>query len=159
MHFGRFRLFSSCATVVLGLATRSGWAAERPNIIFVYADDHAYQAISAYNNSRLNETTNIDRLAEQGIRFDDCYVTISICGPMRAVVQTGKYSHKNGFFVNNNTFDGTRATFPKMLQEAGYQTAIVGKWHLGSTPRGYDYWRVLPGQGQYYNPTFRTRKA
>ncbi len=131
--------------------------AERPNILFVYCDDHAYQAISAYQSVsayglKLNETPNIDRLAKEGMRFDNCYVTNSICGPCRAVVQTGKYSHLNGFFCNGDRFNGQQQTFPKLLQKAGYQTAVVGKWHLASDPTGYDYWHVLIGQGPYYNP-------
>ena len=148
-------------------ATRRSAAAERgptarprrPNVLFVYCDDHAYQAISAYQSVsayglKLNETPNIDRLAREGMRFDNCYVTNSICGPCRAVVQTGKYSHLNGFSCNGNRFDGTQQTFPKLLQKAGYQTAVIGKWHLGEhmTPQGYDYSEVLIGQGPYYNP-------
>lgn len=129
----------------------------RPNILLIYCDDHAYQAISAYQSVsayglKLNQTPNIDRLAHEGMRFDNCFVTNSICGPCRAVVQTGKYSHLNGFFCNSNRFDGSQQTMPKLLQRAGYQTAIVGKWHLVSDPEGYDYWSVLQGQGQYYNP-------
>lgn len=125
----------------------------KPNILFVFTDDHAYQSISAYG-SKINETPNIDRIAKQGMRFDRCYVTNSICGPMRAVIQTGKYSHLNGFCCNGNKFDGTQTTFPKLLQQAGYQTAVVGKWHLGThmKPQGYDYSEVLIGQGPYYNP-------
>lgn len=125
----------------------------QPNILFIFTDDHAYQSISAYG-SKINKTPNIDRIAREGIRFDRCYVTNSICGPMRAVIQTGKYSHINGFCVNGNKFDGTQQTFPKLLQKAGYQTAVVGKWHLGThmAPQGFDYAEVLIGQGPYYNP-------
>ncbi len=125
----------------------------KPNILFIFSDDHAYQSIGAYG-SKINQTPNIDRIARQGVRFDRCYVTNSICGPMRAVIQTGKYSHLNGFCVNGNKFDGTQTTFPKLLQQAGYQTAVVGKWHLGThmAPQGYDYSEVLIGQGPYYNP-------
>jgi len=125
----------------------------KPNILFIFTDDHAYQSISCYG-SKINETPNIDRIARQGIRFDRCYVTNSICGPMRAVIQTGKYSHVNGFCINGNRFDGSQQTFPKLLQSAGYQTAVVGKWHLGShqAPQGFDYSEVLIGQGPYYNP-------
>ena len=133
----------------------AGW--QRPNIVLVYCDDHAYQAISAYQavsayGLKLNQTPQIDRLAREGMRFDNCYVTNSICGPCRAVVQTGKYSHLNGFLCNGDRFDGSQQTFPKLLQKAGYQTAVVGKWHLESDPVGYDYWHVLIGQGPYYNP-------
>lgn len=128
--------------------------AKRPNIVFIFSDDHAYQAISAYGDARhLNETPNIDRLAKEGMRFDRCLVPNSICGPARATVLTGKYSHLNGFFNNTaNKFDGSQVTMPKLMQAAGYQTAIVGKWHLVSDPTGFDFWQILPGQGVYYNP-------
>ncbi len=135
-------------------ATAAASAADRrPNILFVFTDDHAYQAIGAYG-SKINQTPNLDRLAREGMLFRECYVTNSICGPMRAVIQTGKYSHLNGFLVNGNRFDGTQQTFPKLLQQAGYQTAVIGKWHLGThmAPQGYDYSEVLKGQGPYYNP-------
>jgi arylsulfatase A-like enzyme len=145
-----------CLAACGGIATTARLdaapAAERPNIVFIFADDHAYQAISAYG-SRLNQTPNIDRLAQEGMRFDRCLVPNSICGPSRATVLTGKYSHRNGFYNNTNSrFDGSQKTFPKLLRQAGYQTAIVGKWHLVSDPTGFDYWEILPSQGQYYNP-------
>jgi len=126
----------------------------RPNILFIFSDDHAYQAISAYGDPRrLIDTPNIDRLAREGMRFDRCLVTNSICGPSRATILTGKYSHANGFYNNNNSrFDGAQVTFPKLLQAAGYQTALIGKWHLVSEPTGFDHWQILPGQGVYYNP-------
>ena len=125
-----------------------------PNIVFIFSDDHAYQAISAYGDPRkLLETPNIDRIGREGMRFDRCLVTNSICGPCRAVVLTGAYSHINGFVNNTNSrFDGSQITFPKLLQAAGYQTAMIGKWHLESDPTGFDFWQVLPGQGVYYNP-------
>ena len=129
-------------------------APRQPNILFIFSDDHAYQAISAYGDQRrLLESPNIDRIGKGGVRFDRCLVTNSICGPARAVILTGKYSHLNGFPNNSNSrFDGSQTTFPKLLQKAGYQTAIVGKWHLGSDPTGFDFWQILPGQGIYYNP-------
>jgi arylsulfatase A-like enzyme len=129
-------------------------APARPNIVFIFSDDHAYQAVSAYGDPRkLLDTPNIDRIAKGGIRFDRCLVPNSICGPSRATVLTGKYSHANGFYNNTNSrFDGSQVTFPKLLQKAGYQTAILGKWHLVSDPTGFDYWHILPGQGVYYNP-------
>lgn len=129
-------------------------AAPRPNIVFIFSDDHAYQAISAYGDPRkLIETPAIDRLAKEGMRFDRCLVPNSICGPSRATVLTGKYSHKNGFPNNSNSrFDPTQPTFPKALRESGYATAIIGKWHLVSDPTGFDHWEILPGQGHYYNP-------
>ncbi len=125
-----------------------------PNIVFIFSDDHAYQAISAYGEQRkLLDTPNIDRIGKAGVRFDRCLVTNSICGPSRATILTGKYSHLNGFPNNSNsTFDGSQVTFPKLLQKAGYQTALVGKWHLISDPTGFDFWQILPGQGVYYNP-------
>ena len=133
-------------------------AAPRPNILFIMSDDHAWQAISAYGDSRhLIQTPNIDRLAHEGVRFDHCMVCDSLCGPARASIITGTYSHINGFYNNaNSRFDGSQITFPKLLQAAGYQTAIVGKWHLESNPTGFDYWQILPGQGIYYNPPMLT---
>ncbi len=135
-----------------GLCLRG--AAAQPNILFIFADDHAWQAVSAYQHPlKLNQTPNIDRLARDGVTFQRCLVPNSICGPSRAIVMTGKYSHKNGFYNNaNNTFDGTQQTFPKLLHGAGYQTAVIGKWHLVSQPTGFDYWAIWPGQGIYYNP-------
>ncbi|GAA4430177.1 sulfatase [Bremerella cremea] len=130
-------------------------AAKQPNILFIMADDHAYQAISAYPGA-LNKTPNIDRIANEGMRFNRCYVTNSICGPARAVILTGKYSHLNGFYQNGNRFDGSQMTYPKLLQKAGYQTAVVGKWHLETDPTGFDFWSVLRGQGPYYNPQMLT---
>lgn len=130
---------------------------ERPNIVFVFSDDHATQAISAYGGplAEIAPTPNLDRIAEEGMRFTRCMVTNSICGPSRATILTGKYSHKNGFFQNEDTkFDGSQQTFPKLLQKAGYQTALIGKWHLASDPTGFDHWDILPGQGSYYNPDF-----
>ena len=132
--------------------------AERPNILFVMTDDHAQQAISAYG-SQLIETPNIDRLAKEGMLFNHAYVTNSICAPSRAVILTGKYSHVNGVLDNKMPFDSTQQTFPKLLQAAGYNTAMVGKWHLKTTPTGFDYYKILPGQGRYYNPVFKTAKG
>ena len=142
---------SLLTTIIIASYALATQAATRPNIVFVFTDDHAYQSISAYG-SRINQTPNMDRIAREGVRFDNCYVTNSICGPMRAAILTGKYSHVNGFMVNGNRFDGSQQTFPKLLQRAGYQTAIVGKWHLSSQPTGFDYSEVLVGQGPYYNP-------
>lgn len=116
-------------------------------------DDHAYQALSAYDSS-LIRTPGFDRIAEEGMRFDQAFVTNSICAPSRAVLLTGKHSHLNGVYQNGIEFDGSQPTFPKMLQEAGYQTALVGKWHLATYPTGFDYWEILPDQGDYYQPDF-----
>lgn len=146
------RILLTCA----GLLATSLSAAPKgpPNILFLFSDDLASQAISSYGDERkLLETPGIDRLAKEGIRFNRCLVTNSICGPMRAVIQTGKYSHLNGFHNNSNSrFDGNQQTFPKLLQKGGYTTAVIGKWHLMTDPQGFDYWNVLPGQGIYYNP-------
>jgi arylsulfatase A-like enzyme len=144
-------------TILLAIlvASRSAQAADKPNILFIMSDDHAYQSISAYGSNR-NTTPHIDRIAAEGMRFDRCYVTNSLCGPSRACILTGKYSHKNGFYDNESKFDGSQTTLPKLLQKVGYQTAVVGKWHLVSAPTGFDYWEILPGQGDYYRPTFIT---
>ena len=124
----------------------------RPNIIYIMTDDHASHALSCYN-SKINKTPNLDRIANEGMRFENSFCTNSICAPCRAVVLTGKYSHINGKIDNSRqAFDGSQQTFPKLLQKAGYQTAMIGKWHLRSDPTGFDYWNVLPGQGLYYNP-------
>jgi arylsulfatase A-like enzyme len=125
----------------------------QPNIVFIMSDDHARQAVGCYDN-RLITTPNIDRLASGGMRFANAFVTNAICAPSRAVILTGKYSHLNGLRDNRDRFDGSQPTFPKILQQAGYFTAIIGKWHLKSTPQGFDYWSILPGQGAYYNPDF-----
>jgi len=125
----------------------------RPNILFIFSDDHATNAISCYG-SKLIDTPHIDRIAREGARFRNCFCTNSICGPSRAVILTGKHSHLNGFIDNSSTFNGSQTTFPKLLQQAGYQTSLFGKWHLVSHPTGFDHWEVLPGQGDYYNPVF-----
>ncbi len=144
--------FLIASTLVLTSSNISTQA--QPNIVFIFSDDHTWQAISAYESwlKDVAVTPNIDKLAEEGVRFDRCYVTNALCGPARAVIQTGKYSHKNGFRGNNNTFDGNQQTFPKIMRQNGYQTAIIGKWHLGTDPQGFDYFDVMEGQGEYYNP-------
>jgi arylsulfatase A-like enzyme len=137
-----------CANDRSGPAGRGG---ERPNILFIMSDDHAVQAMSCYG-SKINKTPNLDRIANEGMRFDNCFCTNSICTPSRATILTGKYSHKNGCLTLSDKFDGTQQTFPKLLQKAGYYTAMVGKWHLKTEPTGFDYWNVLPGQGKYFDP-------
>ncbi len=125
---------------------------KRPNIIFVMSDDHATAAVGAYEGG-FGATPNIDRLANEGMRFDRAFCTNAICGPSRAVILTGKYSHLNGFMVNETTsFDGSQTTFPKLLQTAGYETALIGKWHLLTEPTGFDYWNILIKQGLYFDP-------
>jgi arylsulfatase A-like enzyme len=127
----------------------------RPNILFIMSDDHASHAMSCYG-SRINRTPNLDRIAEGGMRFDNCFCTNSICAPSRAVILTGTYNHVNGVTTLDSRLDGRQVTMPKLLQAAGYQTALIGKWHLGhggdADPTGFDYWNVLPGQGLYHNP-------
>ncbi|MDG2292407.1 MAG: sulfatase-like hydrolase/transferase, partial [Phycisphaerales bacterium] len=128
---------------------------QRPNILFIYTDDHSSAAVSCYG-SGLNHTPNIDRIAAEGIRFENAFCTNGICAPCRAVVLTGTHSHVNGLMDNGDVFDGSQVTFPKLLQQVGYQTALIGKWHLKTDPTGFDHWAVLPGQGDYYNPDFIT---
>jgi arylsulfatase A-like enzyme len=151
-----------CATVVsaAGHPNPGRPNAGRPNIVFIFSDDHATSAVSAYG-STLVQTPNIDRIANNGVRFDRAYVGNAICGPSRATLLTGLHSHSNGFYSNewSGPFDGGQQTFPKLLQQAGYQTAVIGKWHLYSDPTGFDHWDVIDNvfeQGSYYNPAFRS---
>jgi arylsulfatase A-like enzyme len=131
---------------------------KRPNIVFIMSDDHAYQAISAYSD-KLIQTPNIDRIAKEGILFTNATVTNSICAPSRAVILTGKHSHLNGKIDNRMPFDTTNVTFPQLLQKSGYQTAMFGKLHFGNSPKGFDEFKILPGQGSYYNPDFITQNG
>jgi arylsulfatase A-like enzyme len=124
---------------------------QRPNIIYIMSDDHDADAISAYNKKFIS-TPGIDRLAKEGMLFKNAFVGNSICGPARATLLTGQHSHKNGIKDNRTRFDSSKTTLPQLLRQAGYQTAIVGKWHLHSYPQGFDYWKILPGQGLYYDP-------
>ena len=136
-------------------------AASKPNIIWIFSDDHSYQTIGAYGGhlKKLNMTPNIDRLANEGMRFDRCYVSNSICGPSRAVLLTGKHSHLNGKLDNRGGFNHDQMNFAKILQKNGYQTAMIGKIHLNGAMQGFDYWDVLPGQGRYNNPDFISEKG
>jgi arylsulfatase A-like enzyme len=145
-------LLTSC------LKTKKEVIEQRPNIVFIMSDDHAYQAISAYSD-KLIQTPNIDRIAKEGMLFTNASVTNSICAPSRAVILTGKHSHINGKIDNRSPFDTTNVTFPQLLKNAGYQTAMFGKLHFGNNPKGFDEFKILPGQGDYYNPKFITSKG
>jgi arylsulfatase A-like enzyme len=140
--------------VLLGLAAASPALAQRPNIVFIMADDHAAHAIGAYG-SRVNKTPNLDRLAREGVLLQNVFVTNSICTPSRAAILTGQYSHLNGVPVFNR-FDSSRTTVAGLLQKGGYYTGMIGKWHLGSDPAGFDRWEILPGQGAYMGPVLYT---
>jgi arylsulfatase A-like enzyme len=143
------KYFLGLTAILIGFSSA---AANRPNILYIMSDDHAAHAISAYG-SRVNQTPNLDRLATGGVRFDNCFAVNSICTPSRATILTGKYSHLNGVPVFNR-FDGSQPTVAKYLQKAGYYTGMIGKWHLGSDPTGFDSWNILPGQGRYFDPMF-----
>jgi len=147
----RYSLFLVLVLAAVSLAQAKD---KRPNILFVFSDDHAPHAIGAYNGwlKPVNPTPQIDKLAAEGMVFENSFCSNSICGPSRAVIMTGKHSHKNGFMNNGNTFNWNQQIFPKLLQKVGYQTAIYGKSHLKGQPQGFDDWAVLPGQGLYYNP-------
>ena len=136
---------------LLLLISGISFAQQRPNIIYIMSDDHDADAISAYNK-KFMRTPNIDRIAKEGVLFSRAFVANSICGPARATLITGQHSHKNGMKDNRTRFDSSKITMPKLMQQSGYQTAIVGKWHLQSYPTGFDYWKILPGQGLYYDP-------
>lgn len=142
------------ATLALAALAGPFAAADRPNIIFIMTDDHAAHAISAYG-SRINTTPNLDRLAREGVLFRNVFATNSICTPSRAAILTGQYSHMNGVPVFNR-FDSSRPTAPRLLQQGGYYTGMIGKWHLGSDPAGFDRWEILPGQGAYFDPILYT---
>lgn len=137
-------------------------AADRPNIVFLFSDDHSLQSIGAYKTrlqsfvNQHNLTPNLNRLAASGAVFERSFCCNSLCGPSRAAILTGLHSHANGFIDNSSTFDGSQWTMPKALQASGYTTAMIGKWHLVSEPTGFDHWEILPGQGNYYNPDFIT---
>ena len=144
----------SCVTAVYAQQQK---AQQHPNIVYIMCDDHAYQCISAYGSalSKLAPTPNIDRLAERGMRFDRAFVENSLSTPSRACLMTGQYSHQNGQRQLGEGIDTSRTFFTELLQEAGYQTAVVGKWHMGCDPKGFDYYHVYNDQGQYWNPQYR----
>jgi len=161
----RFGFLSIASLLITYLAATLSYGEEtatgRPNILFIMSDDHAAHAVSCYRGplASIAPTPNIDRIAKEGIRFTNCFCTNSLCGPSRAVLLTGKYSHLNGFMRNGNTFNGEQQTVAKLMQKAGYTTAIFGKWHLGSTPTGFDDYEVLIGQGPYFNPPMKSPKG
>jgi arylsulfatase A-like enzyme len=145
------------ALVLLTPLVLGAQPANRPNILFIMTDDHAAHAISAYG-SRVNQTPNIDRIAREGALFRNVFVTNSICTPSRATILTGQYSHLNGVTMFNR-FDSNRLTVAQLLQKAGYHTGMIGKWHLGSDPQGFDTWNILPGQGSYWDPVLYTAQS
>ncbi|MBD3267402.1 sulfatase-like hydrolase/transferase [bacterium] len=165
--FNRRHFIKSLGALPLGLGSRALGKAEskRPNILFIFSDDHSLQTLGAYRArmqafiKQHNITPNIDRIAAQGVIFDHSFVGNSICGPSRASILTGKHSHINGFKANGDRFDGSQWTVAKELQKHNYQTAVIGKWHLGTRPTGFDEYQILPGQGTYYNPDFITKGA
>ena len=132
---------------------------KKPNILFIITDDHAYQTLGTGNNDSPVALPNFNKLGRQGMVFDRSYCANSLCGPSRACILTGRHSHMNGFVFNGQRpLDGSQPTYPKMLQKAGYQTGLFGKWHLESNPTGFDTWEIFPGQGSYYNPDFISLK-
>lgn len=146
----RILVLASCLLLCAGVAKAQE---KRPNIIFIFSDDHATSAISAYGSTR-NVTPDLDRLAREGVLMENFFCGNAICAPSRATILTGLHSNANGQLTNQQTFDGTQTTLPKLLGAEGYQTALIGKWHLKSDPTGFDSWEVLPGQGRYYNPQY-----
>ena len=145
------------ALAVSATSCGSQKTAQKPyNIVYIMTDDHTAQMMSCYD-TRYIETPNLDRIARDGVRFTNSFVANSLSGPSRACLFTGKHSHANGFTDNTTcVFDGSQQTMPKLLQKAGYETAVIGKWHLESLPTGFDYWEIVPGQGDYYQPRFIT---
>ena len=153
INAGTQRILFTCFTGIFLLLSIPVICQQRPNIIVIVSDDHTMQAIGAYGAS-YGVSPHIDQLAKEGVLFNRAFVTNSICAPSRAVLLTGKYSHINGHRDNLTKFDASQNQFQKYLQQAGYQTAWIGKWHLDAIPQGFNYWQILPGQGQYYNPDF-----
>jgi len=144
-------LLRACIALLLLVGCGRQTDVRRPNILYIMTDDHAAHMLSIYG-SRIASTPNLDRIGNEGIRFTDAFCTNSLCAPSRATLLTGKYSHKHGQRTNADKFDASQRTFPQLFQRAGYQTAVIGKWHLASQPTGFDYWNVLPGHGDYHDP-------
>ena len=163
MRFNGLRMKTNRIFLAGGLAAVAAAGCGRPepepdrrmNILYIMTDDHTAQMMSCYDR-RYASTPNLDRIAAEGVRFTNSFVANSLSGPSRACMLTGKLSHANGYTDNTlcPAFDASQQTFPKLLQEAGYETAVIGKWHLGSLPTGFDHWEIVPGQGDYYNPDF-----
>ena len=157
------KFYPVAGMVVLSAVTTACQQADKQekkqyNIVYIMTDDHTAQMMSCYD-TRYMETPNLDRIANEGVRFTNSFVANSLSGPSRACMITGKHSCGNKFYDNTTcVFDSAQQTFPKLLQKAGYQTAIIGKWHLESLPSGFDYWQIVPGQGDYYNPNFITQQ-
>ena len=149
-------LLSLIGLLLLSSCNQESSVQDKPNILFILSDDHTTQAIGCYEGifADVAQTVNIDKLAEEGMLFTNCFCNNSICSPSRASILTGKYSHKNGVYMLNQNFDSTQVTSNKVLQKAGYQTGVFGKWHLKSTPAGFDDYKVLQKQGRYLNPEF-----
>ena len=155
MHNNRLLLGGAAAAAALAGCAEAPEQPRRPmNILYIMTDDHTQQMMSCYD-TRYASTPNLDRIAREGVRFTNSFVANSLSGPSRACLLTGKHSHKNGFYDNTTcVFDASQQTFPKLLRQAGYETAVIGKWHLESLPTGFDHWEIVPGQGDYYNPLF-----
>ena len=150
-------LFTACFTsLIVGCSSVDTSARSRPNIIFIMSDDHAVPAVSAYGGflAEIFKTPNLDRLADEGMRFNNAFCTNSICTPSRASILTGKYSHMNGVYTLEEKISDDQTTFPKLLRQAGYYTGMIGKWHLHTEPKGFDYWKVMVGQGRYHDPIY-----
>jgi len=154
MKNNKFKIVPLLTVGYLGLTALNVVAQDRPNILYIMSDDHTAQAISAYHGilSTVFQTPNIDRIANEGIRLDNCFVTNSISTPSRAAIITGQYSQKNGVYTLNDALDPAAPNAAKYMQASGYQTAIVGKWHLHAEPTGFDWYNIFPGQGRYFDP-------